>query len=197
MAEANKCRLRLFLQIFGDEPVIRSAHERRQQRMLQVWKGGATDLSTRTIIEHPARWLVLSDYESGPSDMIAAETRAPILAWDLEQILPGHQVCPSGAGGVILVSMDVDPAHEDEFNDWYNTEHIPLFLKVPGVITARRFRPHYGKPAYVALYHVQNAGVYATPAWMAVNRTPWILRLRKFQRNRTYFMFQAPLYGGA
>ena len=129
--------------------------------------------------------------------MIAAETEAPILAWDLEQILPGHQVSPSGAGGVILVSMDVDPAHEDEFNDWYNTEHIPLFLRVPGVITARRFRAHYGKPAYVALYHVENTGVYATPAWMAVNRTPWILRLRKFQRNRTYFMFQAPSCGGA
>jgi hypothetical protein len=65
------------------------------------------------------------------------------------------------------------------------------------VITARRFRAHYGKPAYVALYHVENTGAYATPAGMAVNTTPWILRLRKFQRNRTYFMFQTPLYGEA
>ena len=86
--------------------------------------------------------------------------------------------------------MDVDPAHEDEFNDWYNTEHIPRLLKLAGVIAARRFRALHGKPRYVALYHVENTGVYAPPAWMAVNSTPWILRLRNFQRNRTYFMFQ-------
>ncbi len=176
-----RCRLRLFLQIFDNEPVIRPAHQgRRQPRMLQVWRGGATDLSTRAITEHPARWLVLSDYDSDPSGIIAEEAKAPLLAWDLEQILPGRQVSPSGAGGVILVSMDVDPAHEDEFNDWYNTEHIPLLRKVPGVITARRFRADHGKPVYVALYHVGDTGVYATPAWMAANTTPWILRLRKF-----------------
>jgi hypothetical protein len=181
-------QLELSLAIFDNEPALRP---RRQLHTLQLWKGGATDLSTRTIIERPARWLVLADRQAGASSVTAIENGTPILAWELEQILPGHEVSPAGAGGVILVSMDVDPAHEDEFNDWYNTEHIPRFLKLAGVIAARRFRALHGKPRYVALYHVENTGVYATPAWMAVNSTPWILRLRNFQRNRTYFMFQA------
>ena len=46
-----------------------------------------------------------------------------------------------------------------------------------------------GDPRYVALYHVENTDIYATPGWMAANETPWILRMRRFQRDRTYFMF--------
>jgi hypothetical protein len=183
LVEASARPLKLSLQIFDREPVL------HPQRGGQVWKGGATDLATRRAIEHPARWLVLADYEAGSHRGAAIDAETPIFAWDLEQILPGRQQSPATAGGVILVSMDVDPQREDEFKDWYNTEHIPLFLKVPGVIAGRRFRAVTGKPTYVALYHVDDTGVYATQAWMAVNTTPWILRLRKFQRNRTYFMF--------
>jgi hypothetical protein len=153
----------------------------------QVWQGGATDRTTRTMIASPPRWLVLADHTGTTPALTAA---APLLGWELEQILPGGAVSAADAGGVILVSMDVDPDHEDEFNDWYNTEHIPHFSRVPGVIAARRFRALSGSPAYVALYHVANTDVYATPEWMAANETPWILRMRRYQRNRTYFMFR-------
>ena len=107
---------------------------------------------------------------------------------------------------MILVSMNVDPSREEEnkkspqqaagnmsrerFNDWYNMEHIPHFNRLPGVVTARRFRAIDGNPRYVALYHVETTDIYATPGWMAANETPWILRMRRFQRDRTYFMFR-------
>ena len=29
---------------------------------------------------------------------------------------------------------DIDPAHEDEFNRWYDTEQIGRLLAVPGVV---------------------------------------------------------------
>lgn len=176
--------LRLSLQIFDHAPERPDAAHSLMTR--QVWRGGATDLATRGMIADPPRWLALADHAR---DGAVAAAGTPLLAWDLEQILPGEQLSPARAGGVILVSMDVDPAREEEFNDWYNTEHIPHFSRVPGVIVARRFRAVRGSPAYVALYHVANTDVYATPAWMAANETPWILRMRRFQRNRTYFMF--------
>ena len=120
-------------------------------------------------------------------------TTFPLLSWDLEQILPGDRVSPARAGGVILVSMDIDPDREAEFNDWYNTEHIPCLSRIPGVLAARRFRAvedsRRGVPAYVALYHVESTGIYATRTWVVANETPWMLRMRRFQRNRTYFMF--------
>ena len=107
----------------------------------------------------------------------------------MEQIEPGTLNAPENAGGVILVSMTPDPEREEEFNDWYNTEHIPFFNQLPGVITARRFRAIAGSPKYVAMYHVETIDIYATREWMVINETPWILRMRRFQRDRTYFLF--------
>ena len=182
---------RLSVQILDQSPPPYAASPSVVTR--QVWQGGATDLATRTMIASPPRWLVLEDHQ-GPAQATAATAGgAPLLSWELEPLPPGNAPAPADAGGVILVSMDVDPAREDEFNDWYNTEHIPHFRQVPGVIAARRFRALRGSPAYVALYHVVDPDVYATREWMAANETPWILRMRRYQRNRTYFMFRRQL----
>jgi hypothetical protein len=176
--------LRLSLQILDHAPTVAPS---TAALTFQVWKGGATDLSTRTMIADPPRWLVLSDREA---DQSPPETNGSLLAWDLEQILPGRRLSPTTAGGVILVSMDVDPDRDEEFNAWYNTEHIPHLSTVPGVIAARRFHAERGAPAYVALYHVENTDIYAARTWVTANETPWMLRMRRFQRNRTYFMFR-------
>jgi hypothetical protein len=154
----------------------------------QVWKGGATDPATRMMIADPPRWLVLSDRQA---EQPGPETGVSLLAWDLVQSLPGRRLSPADAGGVILVSMDVDADRDDEFNAWYDTEHIPRLSAIPGVIAARRFRAVQGTPAYVALYHVKTTDIYATRTWVAANETPWMLRMRRFQRNRTYFMFRS------
>jgi hypothetical protein len=172
--------LRLSLQIFDHEP----AHPAGAQ----LWKGGATDLTTRTMLADPPRWLLIGDL--APEQTPSLLERPALRHWEMEQINPGDLASPPSAGGVILVSMNVDPAREDEFNDWYNLEHIPHFNRLAGVITARRFRAIEGEPRYVALYHVANTDIYATPGWMAANDTPWILRMRRFQRDRTYFMFR-------
>jgi len=172
--------LRLTARIFDHEPV--------RVPEARLWRGGATDLTTRTMIADPPRWLQITDH--GPDNPPATPERPPLREWTLEQINPGDQRAPEAAGGVILVSMNVDPSREEEFNDWYNTEHIPHFNRLAGVIAARRFRAIRGDPRYVALYHVETADIYATQGWMAANETPWILRMRRFQRDRTYFMFR-------
>jgi hypothetical protein len=41
--------------------------------------------------------------------------------------------------GIFLVYTDIDPMHEDEFNAWYNTEHLPELLSLPGVLDAARY----------------------------------------------------------
>ncbi len=35
--------------------------------------------------------------------------------------------------GIFLVYTDVDPQHEAEINEWYNTEHLAELLAVPGI----------------------------------------------------------------
>ncbi len=139
------------------------------------------------MIADPPRWLLIADHLP---DQPPPSERSPLRQWALRQINPGDLASPDIAGGVILVSMNVEPAREDEFNDWYNMEHIPHFNRLAGVIAARRFRAAEGDPRYVALYHVDDTAIYATPDWTAANETPWILRMRRFQRDRTYFMFR-------
>ncbi len=172
MAQGSDLTLRIF------------DHDPGAEAGVQTWKGGATDLSTRTVAADPPRWLTIADRRQG------APGTGPLRQWAMEQINPGAMPSPETAGGVILVSMTPDPAREEEFNDWYNLEHIPHFNRLPGVIAARRFRAIEGNPKYVALYHVETTDIYATQGWMAANETPWILRMRRFQRDRTYFMFQ-------
>src|SRR5271163_4175500 len=62
-----------------------------------------------------------------------------LMRFEGEQILPGDQIAPESAEGFLLNAMNVAPEHEAEFNEWYNTEHIPQLAAVPGVIMARRF----------------------------------------------------------
>lgn len=63
-----------------------------------------------------------------------------------------------------LVTTDVAPAVEAEWNRWYNESHIPHLLKVPGYVLAARFRtlddPMLATfntgPRYLALYECES-----------------------------------------
>lgn len=41
--------------------------------------------------------------------------------------------------GVMIVMTDVPAAEEERFNDWYDTEHVPERVALPGVRRARRY----------------------------------------------------------
>jgi hypothetical protein len=43
------------------------------------------------------------------------------------------------ANGLLLFMTDIDPAHEDEFNRWYEEEHLAERMAIPGFLSARRF----------------------------------------------------------
>ena len=160
----------------------------------QIWKGsravgGTLDPTLRGNPDGPDEWCVIADYADEPP----ASTRDRRLS----QITPGDRPSPDGAGALFIVAMDIQPSIEDEFNDWYNTEHIPLLSAVPGVICARRFRAAEGSPRYVAIYHLTEAKVYASAPWREADQTPWIGRMRRFQSNRHYFMFYPPSKPGS
>ena len=75
--------------------------------------------------------------------------------------------------GIFLVYTDVESKHEDEFNDWYNTEHLPELLAVPGILAAARYEAVKGGPKYLAAYEIENTGVLETPEFRNRPRTPW------------------------
>ncbi len=66
-----------------------------------------------------------------------------------------------------IVTADVDPAHEAQWDRWYTESHVPNLLKVPGYVMAGRFRaldhPALARvntgPKYLALYECEGEEV--------------------------------------
>ena len=160
---------------------------------VQAYIGGVTDRNSRAPSDdHPKRGVVLveapyADFTVLPADLWSACPAPPAHEWVLEQIRPGGTPSPDAAGGLCISSMEVDPAIEEEFNEWYNEEHMPLMDAVPGMLAARRFRAVSGLPRYVAVYHLETPEVYKQPSWFEANQTPWIRRIHR-HRLRTLHM---------
>ena len=99
----------------------------------------------------------------------------------------GATAVPAGAGGLLLNAMDVTAEGEDEFNAWYDQEHIPALAGVPGTLAARRFKAADGRTSthqYVAIYHLKSPDVTRTDAWREAVETPWTQRVRPHFKNR-------------
>jgi hypothetical protein len=82
--------------------------------------------------------------------------------------------------GFLLVMMQPPPAFEDEFNAWYDTEHIPERQAVPGFLSARRFVSIEGHPRYLALYDLERRDVLDSEAYLNVSGdrfSPWTRRV--------------------
>lgn len=160
---------------------------------VQTFIGGVTDRQTRApSVNHPKRGVVLieapyPDMMTLPQNLWSSCETPPAHEWVLEQIRPGDRSSPSEAGGLCISAMEVDPAIEGEFNEWYDEEHMPLMDAVPGLLAARRFRAIAGLPRYVAVYHLESPDVYKQRSWYEANQTPWIRRIHRF-RLRTLHM---------
>jgi len=100
--------------------------------------------------------------------------------------------------GFLLVTMHAPPAFEEEFNAWYDTEHVPERLAVPGVETALRFVCLSGHPRYLAVYDLTRPQVLDSPEYLRVafaNSSPWTLRV--LQRVRVYRAAGQQIYPGS
>ena len=101
-----------------------------------------------------------------------------LMRYEGEQILPGDQAVPKQAPALLVNAMSVAPEHEHEFNEWYNTEHIPALAAVPGTLCARRYRGSGSAQRYVAVYHLASPDVPDSAAWKNAANTPWTERMR-------------------
>lgn len=82
--------------------------------------------------------------------------------------------------GFLLVMMQPPPAMEEEFNAWYDTEHLPERLAVPGFLNARRFVNIDGHPRYLAFYDLERFEVLQSQAYRMVSGdsfSPWTKRI--------------------
>lgn len=106
---------------------------------------------------------------------------------------------------LFVVSMDVDADKEALFNEVYDTEHVPLISKVPGVRAASRIqgepftmqlagkevkKEHEG-PRYTAIYEIDSPAVLMTKEWAQfAEQGRWPSEVRPFTRNRRHAIYK-------
>jgi hypothetical protein len=82
---------------------------------------------------------------------------------------------PLAGKGMLLTSMDIDPADEHDFNRWYDREHLAERVAIDGFLEARRYVAHRAGPKYLCLYSTETFDVLDSEAYRAAlaNPTDW------------------------
>ncbi len=87
----------------------------------------------------------------------------------------------SHANGLITVRLHPSaPEHDEEFNDWYNLEHVPQVTALPGFVRTRRYCCGTSDIRYLAWYETADETVEAGAHFKSIvaSPTPWSLRMR-------------------
>ena len=139
------------------------------------------DLESVTVLQSPG-YLAIGGENLSPWSKRVTSQVDRLMRFEGDQILPGEQLPPAKAGGLLLNAMNIAPELEAEFNEWYDKEHIPALAAVPGVLTARRFRGT-GNRKYVALYHLATPAVQESAEWKQARQSEWTSRLQPHFRD--------------
>jgi len=81
---------------------------------------------------------------------------------------------------LLIVKIEVAPEMEDELNRWYDEEHIPNLLKVPGVLWAKRGVNQDDGIKYCAVYEHESIEIQHTKAYLEAIDTEWSRKIRPF-----------------
>jgi hypothetical protein len=92
----------------------------------------------------------------------------------------------SDAPWLYIVHTDIPDHIAAEYTDWYDREHLPRLVTVPGVLRARRYDRVSGLgPRYLTAYELTGDEVWESPAALEARKTPWTEKMRSlFQHTR-------------
>jgi hypothetical protein len=151
--------------------------------------------------EATPRWVALYELES-PQVLDSAEYQALLAGGSerekfimshlatvdrriYEQLSEDRAAPDAGADGpapvILAVANSVPADMEDDMTAWYQQEHIPMLLEVPGWRRIRRYRLIGGSeppgPDFLSLHELAGPAVLEEPAYRAAVSTPWRNRI--------------------
>jgi hypothetical protein len=80
------------------------------------------------------------------------------------------------AQGELFIWTNVEAVHEEDFNRWYDREHMEERARIPGFIWARRYRAVSDEACrYLALYRTRDVEVFLSAPYRKAfeNQTQW------------------------
>jgi len=82
------------------------------------------------------------------------------------------------SNGILAIFNDVAPGREDEFETWFQHEHLAERLAVPGFLIGRRYEALSGDRRFFNYYVTDAVDVLASPAYLARVNDPTPLTRR-------------------
>lgn len=140
------------------------------------------DLENLDVLQTPAYRAIVGDGLSPWARRVIGKAQQ-ICRFAAEQTVTGRLAGALEAEGLMMYAMNVPAAVDDEYNAWFNEEHLPRLSQVPGVLRARRFKMADGTHRYLALYDLAVPEVQASPAWKDAANTPWSAKMRPHIRD--------------
>ena len=92
----------------------------------------------------------------------------------------GTAMNASAPKGLLMATMEPPATLEEEFQDWYDTEHFPERQNFPGFETAARWVCVDGWPRWLATYDLASMDAVQTPEYLSSNgdrASPWSKRI--------------------
>jgi len=92
---------------------------------------------------------------------------------------------------LLFVSIDVETPKEGLLNQLYDSEHIPLLLRLPGVANVVRYRAAQGNPRYLTIYEIEHPEIPASKEWGVASVTGrWKLEVKPYTFNRSFVVYE-------
>lgn len=82
-----------------------------------------------------------------------------------------------------IVHTDIPEDIVEEYNAWYDDEHLPRLVTVPGVVRARRYTAAAGHPRYLTAYSLTDPNAFESPEGLKARKTPWTAKMRSLFSN--------------
>jgi hypothetical protein len=95
-----------------------------------------------------------------------------------------------------IVHTDIPDHIVDEYNAWYDSEHLPRCAAIPGVLRARRYMStgilggSSDGPRYLTAYELAGPDVWESPAALQARKTPWTEKMRSLFSNTRRALYQ-------
>jgi hypothetical protein len=170
-------------------------------RLTTVWLNGAGSLGTSRPNSAVSHGRSVHHYRvDGPADerLIWIETGAgqnsgwsqadvppaagEVFSFDLARDVGVKLKTP--APWLYIVHTDIPADVVADYNAWYDEEHLPRLVGVPGIERARRYVAHGDlSPRYLTAYDLTIKDAFESPAGLVARKTPWTERMRSLFQN--------------
>jgi hypothetical protein len=125
-------------------------------------------------------WVETQDgaFEEIKENLPAGET----FTFDLARDVGVAAVSPPA--WLYTVHTDIPADVVDDYNAWYDQEHLPRLVTVPGVDRARRYvTTGELRPRYLTAYDLSIKDAFESPQGLVARKTPWTERMRSLFQN--------------